>query len=149
MPGRINDRNPPVENRSLYRPEMMRQCMAENPVVNDPVEAARTTELREGQLKRVQADGKEILLAKANGQFYASELFCPHMEADLSQGTLRGTILTCPMHNSQFDLRDGHVVRWTDLSGIVLTYAKKNRPPRSLKCYPVRVEGGRILVHLS
>jgi 3-phenylpropionate/trans-cinnamate dioxygenase ferredoxin component len=118
-------------------------------VVNEFIEAVRTTELREGQLKRIQAGGKEILVAKANGQFYASELFCPHMEADLSQGNLRGTILTCPMHNSQFDLRDGHVIRWTDLSGVVLAYAKKGRPPRSLKCFPVRVEGEKVLVSLS
>jgi 3-phenylpropionate/trans-cinnamate dioxygenase ferredoxin subunit len=110
------------------------------------IEVARATELREGDLKRVMAGGQEILLAKAAGQFYASELFCPHMEADLSEGTLNGTILTCPMHKSQFDLRDGRVVRWTDLSGIVLSFAKKSRPPRKLKCYPVRVEGDRILV---
>jgi 3-phenylpropionate/trans-cinnamate dioxygenase ferredoxin component len=116
--------------------------------LNEFTEAARTTELREGELKRVMIGGRGILLAKANGQFYASELFCPHMEADLSEGTLRGTILTCPMHNSQFDFRDGHIVRWTDLSGIVLAYAKKTRPPRPLKCYPVRVEGDRVLVGL-
>ncbi len=110
------------------------------------VEAACTSELMEGGMKKVTVGGTGILLAKANGQFYATELLCPHLEANLSEGTLRGTILTCPMHNSQFDLRDGHVVRWTDLTGIKLTYASKAHPPRPLRRYPIRVEGDKILV---
>jgi len=113
------------------------------------MKAARTSDLTEGGLKKVTVGGTGILLAKADGQFYATELLCPHLEADLSEGTLRGTILTCPMHNSQFDLRDGHVVRWTDLTGTILSYTKKARPPRPLKCYEVRVEGDTIFINLS
>ena len=107
---------------------------------------ARAQEFQNGTMKTVMAGSTGILLAKINGQFYATDLLCPHMQADLSEGTLSGTILTCPMHNSQFDLKDGHVVRWTDLTGIILSYAKKTRPPRPLKCYPVRVEGDTVLV---
>jgi 3-phenylpropionate/trans-cinnamate dioxygenase ferredoxin subunit len=110
------------------------------------VEAARIVEIADGGMKKIAIGGTGILLAKSNGQFYATELFCPHLGADLSTGTLEGTILTCPMHNSQFDLRDGHVIRWTDLTGIRLAFASKARPPRSLKCYPVRIEGDRVLV---
>ena len=109
---------------------------------------AHTTEFRNGTMRKVMAGSTWMLLARINGQFYATELLCPHLEADLSEGTLSGTTLTCPMHNSQFDLRDGRVVRWTDLTGIVLTYAKKIRPPRPLKCYPVRIDGNTVLVGL-
>jgi 3-phenylpropionate/trans-cinnamate dioxygenase ferredoxin subunit len=52
------------------------------------------------------------------------------------------------MHHSRFDLSDGHVIRWTDLTGITLTVAKKQRPPRPLKVYPVKVEGDKILAAL-
>ena len=43
-------------------------------------------------------------------------------------------------------IRNGHVVRWTDLSGTLLAYAKKALPPRPLPTYPVRIEGDRVLV---
>ena len=112
------------------------------------IPVATLSEFRNGTLRKVMAGSTGILLARINGQFYAAELLCPHLEADLSEGTLSGTILTCPMHNSQFDLRDGRVVRWTDMTGIVLAYAKKTRPPRQLKCYPVRIEGDTVLVGL-
>jgi 3-phenylpropionate/trans-cinnamate dioxygenase ferredoxin subunit len=107
---------------------------------------AHAQEFQNGTMKTVMAGSTGILLAKINGQFYATDLLCPHLQADLTEGTLLGTILTCPMHNSQFDLKDGHVVRWTDLTGIILSYAKKINPPRPLKCYPVRVEGDTVLV---
>ncbi len=113
------------------------------------IPVASIHEFPDGTLKRVTIGDARILLAKINGQFYATELLCPHLAADLSEGTISGTILTCPMHNSQFDLRDGHVVRWTDLTGTILSYAKKARPPRPLKCYEVRVEGDTIFINLS
>jgi nitrite reductase/ring-hydroxylating ferredoxin subunit len=110
------------------------------------VEVARISDVMEGSIKKVLAGNIPILLSMVNGKFYATELLCPHLEADLSAGTLHGTVLTCPMHESQFDIRDGHVVRWTSLTGIKLAYASKTRPPRALMCYPVRIEGDRVLV---
>jgi len=110
------------------------------------LEVSRVADVPEGSLRRAHAGGREILLAHTGGQFYAAELFCPHLGADLSAGTLRGTVLTCPLHGSQFDLRDGRVVRWTDLTGTILVAARKSRPPRPLQCYPVWMDGERILV---
>jgi 3-phenylpropionate/trans-cinnamate dioxygenase ferredoxin subunit len=118
----------------------------EKPAVTEFIEMARASEFSDGRMTKVTVSGMHILLAKVNGKFYATELFCPHLGADLSGGTLRGTILTCPMHHSQFELRDGHVVRWTDLTGTILVHARKTNPPRPLKCYPVRVDGDKVLV---
>jgi 3-phenylpropionate/trans-cinnamate dioxygenase ferredoxin subunit len=53
------------------------------------------------------------------------------------------------MHHSQFDLQDGHVVRWTDLTGITLTIASRQHPPLPLKHYPVHVDEDRILIALE
>lgn len=113
------------------------------------IEAGRVSGIGESSLTRVESGGRTFLLARTGGWFYATDLLCPHLQADLSKGTLHGTILTCPMHNPAFDLRDGHVVRWTNLAGIVLTSDKKTHPPRPLKCYPVRVDGDRILIDIS
>lgn len=112
-------------------------------------EVAKTSELPEGTLKKVTVQGREILLARSGTMVFAAESRCPHFSTDLSRGTLDGTILTCPAHHSQFDLRDGSVVRWTSLSGIALKAVSLLRPPQSLAVFRTTTEGDRILVSLD
>jgi 3-phenylpropionate/trans-cinnamate dioxygenase ferredoxin subunit len=111
-------------------------------------EVASTKEIGDGTMKRVQEGGRDLLIARVGDQYYAAENRCPHMGGDLSQGTLEGTIVTCPSHHSQFDLTDGRVVRWTDWSGLKLSIAKAIRAPRPLSTYAVEVEGDSIRVRL-
>jgi 3-phenylpropionate/trans-cinnamate dioxygenase ferredoxin component len=117
--------------------------------VSEYSEAASVSDFGEGTMRKVSLRGHAILLARVKGGYYAVDALCPHLEGDLSEGTLHGTTLTCPMHNSQFDLRDGHVIRWTDLTGIRLTFASQQKPPKSLKQYPVLVKGDKILIALE
>ena len=70
------------------------------------------------------------------------------MGGNLSQGTLEGTVVTCPRHHSQFDITDGHVIRWTDWSGIKLGVGKLLRSPRPLKTYEVKIEEDKIMVQM-
>jgi 3-phenylpropionate/trans-cinnamate dioxygenase ferredoxin subunit len=119
------------------------------PDVSEYIEVARITEFHEGQMKKIMAGNQEILLARVKEQFYAVDARCPHLGGDLSEGTLRDTILTCPVHHSQFDLRDGHVVRWTDLTGIRFSIASQQHPPRTLHRYLLRREGEKILINLA
>ena len=119
------------------------------PAVTGFIEVAKVSDIDNGMMKKVVIGERAILLEKAQGRVYATAALCPHLQADLSEGTLRGTVLTCPLHGSQFDVRDGHVVRWTDLSGTLLTYAKKALPPHPLPTYPVRIDGDRVLVDIG
>ncbi len=117
--------------------------------VSEYFEAASVTDISEGTMKKVMVSGHGILLARVKGHYYAVDALCPHLAGDLSEGILHETTLTCPMHNSQFDLRDGHVIRWTDQTGIRLTLASQTHPPRPLNHYPVLVEGEKILIALE
>jgi 3-phenylpropionate/trans-cinnamate dioxygenase ferredoxin subunit len=110
------------------------------------VEVAKTTELKDGEMKSAKVAGREILLAKAGGKFLAAQNICPHMGGRLSDGKLAGTVVTCPRHGSQFDLSDGHVVRWTNWSGIKLSLAKTFRSPRGIATYSVKVDGDKVSV---
>ena len=113
------------------------------------VEVPGGSELKSGQMKMFNVGKREILLARVGDDFYAAENRCPHMNARLSEGTLEKTIVTCPRHRSQFDLADGHVVRWTDWSGVKLSLARMVKSPRSVNTYRVKVEGGRVLVEID
>lgn len=115
---------------------------------NNLVEAGKTGDLKDGEMKRVTAGGLENLLAKVGDRYYAAADRCPHMAGDLSRGTLEGTIVTCPRHGSQFDLQDGHAVRWTNWSGIKLALVKMIKPPRPLTTYKVSLREDRIMIQI-
>jgi 3-phenylpropionate/trans-cinnamate dioxygenase ferredoxin subunit len=115
--------------------------------VSDFIPVAIVTDVKDGTMKKIMVEGYEFLLARIQERYYCTDAYCPHLGGDLSQGTLAGTVLTCPLHHSQFDITDGRILQWTDLSGTILTAAKNQRPPRSLRTYPVKIEGNSILVN--
>jgi 3-phenylpropionate/trans-cinnamate dioxygenase ferredoxin subunit len=112
----------------------------------DIIEVTGANKIKNGQMKMFHVGNKEIVIAKVNDRYYAANNRCPHMGGQLSQGKLEGTIVTCPRHHSQFDLTDGHVVRWTDWSGIKLSLSRVVKSPRPLKMYGVRVEGNKVFI---
>jgi 3-phenylpropionate/trans-cinnamate dioxygenase ferredoxin component len=109
---------------------------------------SRLDELADGQMKMVMAGEKEVLLARVSGKVYATQNRCQHLGGDLSRGTLAGTVVTCPRHQSQYDVRDGRVLRWTDWSPLVLFFAKIFKPPRPLQTYPVKIDGDDIYIDI-
>jgi 3-phenylpropionate/trans-cinnamate dioxygenase ferredoxin subunit len=119
----------------------------------DFVEAGKTGELADGAMKEVSTQGQPILLALVGGRYYATAGRCPHMGGHLSKGKLEGTVVTCPLHGSQFDLKDGKVVRWVGGAGIMSTMGKAMsaigaaaKTPRPLITYEIKIENGKILV---
>jgi 3-phenylpropionate/trans-cinnamate dioxygenase ferredoxin subunit len=105
-----------------------------------------TKDIETGGLKAASLDGHEMLVAHVGDDYFVADGRCPHMGGHLSEGTLEGSLLTCPRHHSQFDLTDGHVVRWTDWEGTTLSVAKLLRHPRPLRTYAAHIEGDNILV---
>jgi 3-phenylpropionate/trans-cinnamate dioxygenase ferredoxin component len=110
------------------------------------IRVAAVTDLKSGSMKKIQAGGQELMLARIGDRFYCTDAYCPHLGGDLTNGILTGTTLTCPVHHSQFDISDGHVLRWTDLTGRVLVAAINQRPPRPLITYPVKIEGDAVFI---
>lgn len=116
--------------------------------MTDWIEIAMVDGMHEGVLMKVNSGGRELVLAQSGNRYFCADNLCPHLGGDLSRGILHGTVITCPMHHSQFDLTDGHVIRWTDLTGIKLVMAKNTRPPRPLATHRVKVEGDKLFVEL-
>jgi nitrite reductase/ring-hydroxylating ferredoxin subunit len=74
------------------------------------ITAAEKSEIPAGKMKKVTLQGKAVLLANVNGNYYAIEGKCTHMGGDLSQGSLQGSIVTCPKHGAKFDVTTGKVI---------------------------------------
>jgi nitrite reductase/ring-hydroxylating ferredoxin subunit len=125
------------------------------------IEVAKTGEIPDGTLKHLETGGKELCIANVRDTFYAFGDRCPHMSAPLSMGTLKGTIITCPLHYSRFDVTTGKKISGpveAKLEGMdrlppsFLAYAKRvaeiQVPVKTydLQVFPVRVDGPRIFV---
>jgi nitrite reductase/ring-hydroxylating ferredoxin subunit len=67
-------------------------------------------ELADGQMRCAEADGAAVMVARSGGALYALSAHCSHRGGPLHEGRLDGTTVTCPWHDSVFDLRDGALI---------------------------------------
>ena len=74
------------------------------------VRIAGTSELAPGQMKCVQVEGQEILLANVDGEYYAIANRCTHLGGSLCEGTLASAVVECPGHGARFDVRTGRAL---------------------------------------
>ena len=75
------------------------------------VRAIADADLRDGGTVGVDVEGRKVLLHRSGGRLYAVDDVCSHAGALLSRGQVDGCVVTCPLHGSRFDLRDGRIVR--------------------------------------
>ena len=75
--------------------------------------------------------GCVAIFRTATDEVFALDDRCPHKGGPLSEGIVHGASVTCPLHNWVFDMATGRAQGADE--GRVATY-------------PVRVEGGRILL---
>lgn len=112
------------------------------------IQAGKASEFKDGMKKKVLVEGCEILLARVGENYYAVGNRCPHMGGELSAGQLSGTIVTCPLHGSRFDITDGSVIRWLKGSGLFSAVGKIFKSPRPLPTYNIRIDGDVILIEV-
>jgi nitrite reductase/ring-hydroxylating ferredoxin subunit len=110
-------------------------------------EVSKIDDLKNGMMKSVNVAGRQILLAMVGDKYYAVDNLCPHMKGNLAQGKLEGTVVTCPLHGSQFDISNGQVVRWLK-GGLMSKLGKAIKPSKDLTVYNVKVEDGKVLVEV-
>ena len=60
-----------------------------------------------GESAEVVAEGRIFAVFNVDGTFHVLDGICPHAGGPLGKGILDGSIVTCPWHGWQFDVRDG------------------------------------------
>src|SRR5215475_10389606 len=93
---------------------------------------AGVDELKDGEMKQVDAGGANVLLARVNGKYHAVGAICPHYGGPLAEGALCGERVICPWHHASFDVKTGDLLE----------------PPAfdALPRYEVKIEGGNVIV---
>ena len=98
------------------------------------VDAGRVEDLPQGKSMTIELpEGRELALYNVNGEFYATENFCPHKGAPLANGILCEHVIECDWHGWQFDVRTGECLT----------------VPEKVDTYDVVVEEGMIKVLIS
>ncbi len=91
---------------------------------NEFVEVANVDEVPTGKLKHVEVGDKEIVIANADGKFYALCDRCSHSNAPLSDGSLKKNT---PLHGAKFDVTTGKKI--SDPVSLDMSALEKNIGP--------------------
>ena len=71
------------------------------------VRVCATSELLPGELKVAWDGDTAIVVFNYDGDFYALNDCCTHEDASLSDGTIEGDEIECPMHGGAFEIKTG------------------------------------------
>jgi NADPH-dependent 2,4-dienoyl-CoA reductase/sulfur reductase-like enzyme/nitrite reductase/ring-hydroxylating ferredoxin subunit len=95
-------------------------------------QAAKFVDLPEDHGTRVTVADTPILLVRQGDKVHAFSADCPHAGAPLEEGAVCNGRIVCPWHKGTFAIADGSLFEPPPLAG--------------LKCYPVGIENGNVLV---
>jgi nitrite reductase/ring-hydroxylating ferredoxin subunit len=92
---------------------------------------ASSAEIPEGTGKTVDFEGKKIALFNVGGVFCAIANECKHRGGPLGEGSLDGSVVTCPWHGWEYDVATG---------------ANLDDENVRVACYAVKLEGDDIVI---
>ena len=100
------------------------------------IDACATDEIDEEDVMRFDHAGRTFAIYHSpDGEFFCTDGLCTHENVHLAGGLVMDYVIECPKHNGQFDYRTGE--------------AKRAPVCVNLQTYPVRVDGGRVMVDLG
>ncbi|HLX01055.1 MAG TPA: non-heme iron oxygenase ferredoxin subunit [Trinickia sp.] len=96
------------------------------------VVACSTDDIEEEDVIRFDHGSATFAVYRIGGNFHATDGWCTHEQAHLADGFVLGNVIECPRHQGRFDIATGK-----PLCAPVC---------ERLQTYPVRVEGGSVLI---
>ena len=97
----------------------------------DFVTVAKVSDVKAGEGKVVEANGKTIALFNVDGKIYAIDNTCKHVGGPLGEGMLDDNVVICPWHNWRYNVQTG-------ISPV--------NPQVKVDTYEVQVEGDEVKV---
>jgi nitrite reductase/ring-hydroxylating ferredoxin subunit len=86
-----------------------------------------------GAVREFPCGDKTICVANVNGTISAMDNVCLHRGGPLGQGIIEGNKVVCPWHGWQWDPKTGQSAQ---------------DPNAKLAVYPVKIEGGDVMVEI-
>jgi nitrite reductase/ring-hydroxylating ferredoxin subunit len=99
------------------------------------VAVAKVADVEAGGMKSVEAADKTLALYNLGGNFYATDNECTHAFAMLTDGTIDGEVIECPLHGGAFEIKTGK-----GLGAPIFC---------DIKSYPARVVGDTVEINVA
>ncbi len=96
------------------------------------VRVASAGEVPPGEMKIVEVNDTEVVLANIDGKIVCFSNECTHRQGPMGEGMLEGDVIECPFHAGQFNAVTGEVVAAP--------------PEEPLPIYEVQVDGDDVSV---
>lgn len=96
------------------------------------VSVGKAADLAPGAMLAAEIKDRNIAVYHIEGAFYATDNECTHAYALLTDGTIDGDVIECPLHGGAFEIKTGK-----GLGAPIFC---------DLKCYPTRVQDGDLQV---
>jgi len=107
-----------------------------NAIASVWVDVCDAGDIDEEDVIRFDHDGRAFAIYRSpEDAYYATDGLCTHERVSLADGLVMDHIIECPKHNGRFDYRSGE--------------AKGAPVCVNLRTYPVRLEGGRVLIKID
>jgi nitrite reductase/ring-hydroxylating ferredoxin subunit len=116
------------------------------------VRVAASQDVVEGKLLRAKAGETMVLLSRVKGRVHAVVDRCPHLGMSLAKGKVEDGTVSCPWHNSKFDLCTGRNIDWvnaflgTPLPQWTRVLVAMGKEPAPLQTLPVEERGSEVFV---
>src|SRR5262249_24528807 len=83
---------------------------------------------------------QRLIIARSGNDAHIYQGFCTHMLFPLAGSKIADCVMTCGLHHSTFDVRDGSVQTWSEFPPVV------GPALGALRGYETKVENGKVFV---
>lgn len=70
-----------------------------------------STAVKDGEVQRTECEGFGLFVYREKKSFSVFDSRCPHQSTDIPELALKGTTLTCPKHQWEFDAKSGDCIK--------------------------------------
>lgn len=99
-----------------------------------------------GQAIDLNINGQRLIIARCGDTASIMQGYCTHMLFPLSGSKIENCVLTCALHESSFDVRDGAVVDWSSYPPLVGEALAAIQQRKALRTFETRIDGGDVFV---
>lgn len=104
------------------------------------VRVCQLADLPVGRAVNVHINNQRLVIARCGESAHIVQGYCTHMLYALKDSAVKDCVITCSLHGSQFDLRDGSVQHW------VTPLTDDIRERKALRVYETEVRDGVVYV---
>ncbi len=91
-------------------------------------------------------NGQRLIITRCGDEARIFQGYCSHMLFPLRGSRVENCVLTCSLHQSRFDIRDGSVVEWAAFPPLVASALARIEENKMLRSYETCVTDGDVFV---